>query len=745
MATTPTNLPIPSEDPRDLKFNAGEFDEVMTSDAHYYVDRFGVKRWTIAGFQYTAEGVIKSYGYVSTGTFQAGATLTLPNQLLKDESTNIYYRWDGEFPKVVPSGSTPSSSGGIGVNLWLVTDVSGTASLSALNQGGTVQDAIRWVDPAMFGAHPITEPGYENFDSAAAFQAAIDYAEAHNISTVRFQGRYLLATAQHTFTLPRDDGTVYPGWVGSGDSNITAEPVITMPACLKISSRIALIANNPEKDNLIGPWNVNSGPVNTSQLIGILVTAGSQYQGGIRYTLKDFSIEGFMIGRVVEGTAEASVEQLKFVGCGIAGVIEGVERRFEGNMQYAGCLSGDVHGGWWTQRNDTRANTTYLPPYPATDVWSLGWTDYCHTDDITYGQGGAVYGAQQQNIDTFFDTYFFKSANSAKTSAGGRLSNNADPSTPAIIPVYCGIVGRARTVISRYGRSISNYTISSLKTLGCHRTPVWFSHGAGAQAISCRVAEAYIERSGLIDITTNSTSGNLFGINNTDPYRTAGYGIGYSVSYGPMLGVLTMSSGNQQADACDGAGLSLAGPLNISKLKYTGGENGSPYFEDYTIFGSSFSRRYRKHEDWAFTQPLRFGSESGEDFAYTGTTVFTPALVSGGSAVTPGSVNGRYKRVGNIVYFKIVLFNSSTLTIPNGAVAVTGLPFPINTGTSANAFDVSVNYFSTLNTGLNVKGRISGTNINLVTDSAGTSLNGSQCNASTGSLSIEISGWYFTA
>ncbi|EPC6088506.1 phage head-binding domain-containing protein [Citrobacter freundii] len=615
--------------------------------------------------------------------------------------------------------------------------------LVSLSQGGTVQDAIRWVDPAMFGAHAITEPGYENFDSSVAFQEAIDYAEAHNISTVRFQGRYLLATAQHTFTLPRDDGTVYPGWVGSGDSNITAEPVITMPVCLKISSRIALIANNPEKDNLIGPWNVNSGAINTSQLIGILVTAGSQYQGSIRYTLKDFSVEGFMIGRVVEGTAEASVEQLKFVGCGIAGIIQGVERRHEGQMQYTGCLSGDVHGGWWTQRNDTRGNTTYLPPYPATDVWSLGWTDYCQTDAITYGQGGSVYGAQQQSMDAFFDTYFFKSSNSAKTSLGGRLSNNADPANPAVLAVYRGVVGRARTVFSRYGRSISNYSISNLKTLGCHRTPVWYSPGAGAGVVCSRVDDAYIERSGLIDNTTNSTTGNRFGIDNTDPYRAPGYGIGYTASYGPMLGALNMSSGNQQADACDAPGILLAGPINISKVRYTGGEDGTPYFEDYVLFGSSFVRKYRKHEDWFFTQPLRFGSESGEDFSYTGTTTFTPALVSGGVAVTPSSVNGRYKKVGNVVYFKIVLFNGSALSIPNGAVAITGLPLPINTGTSANAFDVSVNYFNTLNTGLNVKGRISGTNINLVTDSAGTSLNGSQCNASTGSFSIEISGWYF--
>lgn len=122
MATTPTNKPIPSEDPRDLKFNAGKIDEVVTSDAHYYTDRFGVRRWTIAGFQYTAEEAIRNYGYITMDSFEDGATLTLPNQVLRYEATGEYYRWDGDFGtngKVVPSGSTPETAGGVGLGAWV--------------------------------------------------------------------------------------------------------------------------------------------------------------------------------------------------------------------------------------------------------------------------------------------------------------------------------------------------------------------------------------------------------------------------------------------------------------------------------------------------------------------------------------------------------------------------------------------------------------------------------------------------
>lgn len=132
MATVPTNKPIPSEDPRDLKFNAGKIDEVVTSDAHYYTDRFGVRRFTIAGFQYTAEEAIRNYGYITMDSFEDGATLTLPNQVLRYEATGEYYRFDGDLPKTVPAGSTPETSGGIGLGAWVSV---GDASLKTMLYG----------------------------------------------------------------------------------------------------------------------------------------------------------------------------------------------------------------------------------------------------------------------------------------------------------------------------------------------------------------------------------------------------------------------------------------------------------------------------------------------------------------------------------------------------------------------------------------------------------------------------------
>lgn len=119
MATQPTKNPVPSESPRDLKFNAGKIDEFVSSLARQYADRFGNQHYTIEGLRWLAQQAIASFGYITVDSFQTGATISLHNQVLRDTSSGEYYRWDGPLPKSVPANSTPSNSGGIGVGAWL--------------------------------------------------------------------------------------------------------------------------------------------------------------------------------------------------------------------------------------------------------------------------------------------------------------------------------------------------------------------------------------------------------------------------------------------------------------------------------------------------------------------------------------------------------------------------------------------------------------------------------------------------
>lgn len=153
MATQPTNLPVPSESYRDLKYNAGKIDEFVTSLTLQYIDRFGNAHYTIEGLRWLAQQAIAQYGWIPVGTFQDGATLTTPNQILKDETDGEYYRWDGAFPKLVPSGSTPSTSGGTGVGAWLsVGDSTLRAMLAA--PGGDKLIGSSWGGSSVWEDYP---------------------------------------------------------------------------------------------------------------------------------------------------------------------------------------------------------------------------------------------------------------------------------------------------------------------------------------------------------------------------------------------------------------------------------------------------------------------------------------------------------------------------------------------------------------------------------------------------------------
>ncbi|MCS2172812.1 tail fiber domain-containing protein [Scandinavium sp. TWS1a] len=124
MTTTPSQKAVPSELPQDLKFNSGKIDEFVTSMGWSYIDRFGMKHYTIEGITYLAQQVMNAFGYITlTGVdFDTGATVSTPNEVLFNPADNSYYKWTGPFAsggKVVPVNSTPQSAGGIGPGKWL--------------------------------------------------------------------------------------------------------------------------------------------------------------------------------------------------------------------------------------------------------------------------------------------------------------------------------------------------------------------------------------------------------------------------------------------------------------------------------------------------------------------------------------------------------------------------------------------------------------------------------------------------
>lgn len=110
------------------------------------------------------EQLIRDAGGIPVDSFEQGYTLTSIGQALRQELTGVFYSWRGSYPKVVPPGSTPESTGGISSTAWVdVNDLTlrstlksnapgNGGSIVAITQGGTVQDAITYLTPEMYGA-----------------------------------------------------------------------------------------------------------------------------------------------------------------------------------------------------------------------------------------------------------------------------------------------------------------------------------------------------------------------------------------------------------------------------------------------------------------------------------------------------------------------------------------------------------------------------------------------------------------
>lgn len=173
MATQPTNLPVPSESPRDLKFNAGKIDEFVTSLYQQYIDRFGKSHYTIEGLKQLVLQQIYNLGWNLNGTFQGGGTVTFAGDLLQDETTNIWYRWDDiqTLPKNVPVGSTPETAGGVGDGKWQPVDVADVLRRDLANPDAGYGDSLIAVKAPFIGAIARTQH-QKNADVVSVLDAA---------------------------------------------------------------------------------------------------------------------------------------------------------------------------------------------------------------------------------------------------------------------------------------------------------------------------------------------------------------------------------------------------------------------------------------------------------------------------------------------------------------------------------------------------------------------------------------------
>lgn len=140
MTTYNTGNPLGSAAAKDLYDNAENLDHLTNDMANEtWPDRLGRPRKTWYGIEKNANQAILNYGYITKDSFEDGSTLSTANECLRWKSNGEYYRWDGNFPKVVPPGSTPDSTGGVQKGAWVgVGDASLRADLKKEEGAGLV-------------------------------------------------------------------------------------------------------------------------------------------------------------------------------------------------------------------------------------------------------------------------------------------------------------------------------------------------------------------------------------------------------------------------------------------------------------------------------------------------------------------------------------------------------------------------------------------------------------------------------
>lgn len=181
MNTYNTGNPLGSAAAKDLYDNAQNFDHLSNDLVNEtWKDRFGVDRLTWHGMEERYKTAIVNLGFNPIGTFQDGATLNAAGDIIQDETTGTWYRWDDltTLPKTVPSGSTPDSTGGTGSGKWLAVDVSDVLRKDLSESSGTSligdESGLTLQERLHYDASDIALYGYVYGSGADAKQPILD-------------------------------------------------------------------------------------------------------------------------------------------------------------------------------------------------------------------------------------------------------------------------------------------------------------------------------------------------------------------------------------------------------------------------------------------------------------------------------------------------------------------------------------------------------------------------------------------
>ena len=281
-------------------------------------------------------------------------------------------------------------------------------------------------------------------------------------------------------------------------------------------------------------------------------------------------------------------------------------------------------------------------------------------------------------LDTWFDTYVFKSANCLPTASGGRLSNNQQN---GVYPVdtYRGIAGRARTIISLPGREILHCNIGEAKVLWSPRTPFYhsaqFVDGFKSYVGNSKIRTLILERVGIIKYGLGDVAGNRFNVNNVDPYEPSLSTFPAMATRGNIFALDIVKGGAvQAAPVNEFNGTRIGAGENIVAQRKLGDNSNYRLFGLQELNGTNLSDKYVFNRNDAYMPPIAFPGGNAAQFKYLYGT-FAPTITIGGASVIPSSIIGIYRRFGDVVRCDIRVRSTSLLVSTAGAIVISGLPF----------------------------------------------------------------------
>lgn len=563
--------------------------------------------------------------------------------------------------------------------------------IGILKDGKTIQEAfdnvsgaLQFITPEMMLVDGVRYIHGITADAVPFLQAAVDYGKANKLP-VLWTKMYPCTSAPVEFNLPYDDGTVYPGWIGNGDANIAPETPVKAKAALRVYDDSIIIGENQHTCGIIGNFSKTVGPWDHSSAMGIYVAGDNGPDQYIKYHFANFRISSFFVGQWVDGTVNRCVEEnMMYSGCAIPACYQGSDSLAQtGLTLYWYNLAGPVFGGRWLTRNHAYAST-YLPPYPASDIHRAGWNDSSHAEKFHY------YGDTSMDwdhpayaaTDAWFDTYVFKSANLIPTANGGRLSNNKQSGVYPV-DVYKGVTGRARTILSLPGREILHCNIDEAKVLWSPRTPFHQSAqmvGSNKSYVgNSKIGRVILERVGIIKYSLGDVPGNRFNVDNVDPYEPTLTAFPAMATRGNIVALDIVKGGDVQTSVVNEYnGTTIGAGMNVVAQRRQGDNSNYRLGGWQELNGNSLSDRIILNRNNCYMQPTTYPNGNGAEFKY-GYGTFTPTLTIAGSGITLTEAIGVYHRFGDVIRVHIRLRNSSLNIANPGPIAISGLPFAAGT------------------------------------------------------------------